>query len=96
MIGRPVFINCVHGHELEQHEVEDGSDDGESKEDEEEREEDVEGVCLQRLVLLEGHQVTKAWHKAKNSEKYHFWTKEHNVNNQDKGLLIETNVDLQL
>ena len=58
---RPVFINCVHGHELEEHKVEDGSDDGEAEEDEEESEEDVEGVGLQGLILLEGHQVTKAW-----------------------------------
>ena len=61
---RPVFIDCVHGHELEEHEVEDGGNDGEAKEDEEEGEEDVEGVRLQSLVLLEGHQVTKAWNKA--------------------------------
>ena len=57
---KPVFVNCVHGHELEEHEVEDSSDDGEAEEDEEESEEDVEGVRLQGLVLLEGHQVTKA------------------------------------
>ena len=62
---RPVFINCVHGHELEEHEVEDGSNDGEAEKDEEEGEEDVEGVRLQSLILLEGHQVTKAWNKAK-------------------------------
>ena len=64
-LRRPVFINCVHSHELEEHKVEDSSNDGEAKEDEEEGEEDVEGVCLQSLILLKGHQVTKAWNKAK-------------------------------
>ena len=59
----PVFINCVHGHELKEHQVEDSCNDGEAEEDEEESEEDVEGVGLQGLILLEGHQVTKAWSK---------------------------------
>ena len=58
MVG-PVLINGVHGHELEQHEVEDGGDDGEPEEDEEESEENVEGVRLQGLVLLEGNQIAK-------------------------------------
>ena len=62
---RPVFVNCVHSHELEEHKVEDSSNDCEAEEDEEEGEEDVEGVRLQSLILLEGHQVTKAWNKAK-------------------------------
>ena len=85
-IRRPVFINCVHGHELEQHEVEDGSDDGESKEDEEEREEDVEGVCLQRLVLLEGHQVTKTWHRGIRIKDMY------KTDLQDEGHLIELGI----
>ena len=58
MVG-PVLINGVHGHEFEQHEVEDGGDDGEPEEDEEESEENVEGVRLQGLVLLEGNQIAK-------------------------------------
>ena len=60
MVG-PVLINGVHGHEFEQHEVEDGGDDGEPEEDEEESEENVEGVRLQGLVLLEGNQIAKTW-----------------------------------
>ena len=57
----PVLVLGVHRHELEQHQVEDGGDDGEAEEDEEEGEEDVEGLGLQGFVLLEGHQVPEPW-----------------------------------
>ena len=57
----PVLVLGVHGHELEEHEVEDGGDDGQAEQDEEEGEEDVEGLALQGLVLLQGHEVAKTW-----------------------------------
>ena len=57
----PVLVLGVHGHELEQHQVEDGGDDGEAEQDEEEGEEDVEGLVLQGLVLLQGNKVTETW-----------------------------------
>ena len=37
----PVLVLGVHGHELEQHQVEDGGDDGEAEHDEEEGEGDI-------------------------------------------------------
>ena len=57
----PVLVLGVHGHELEEHEVEDGGDDGQAEQDEEEGEEDVEGLALQGLVLLQGHEVAETW-----------------------------------
>ena len=42
----PVFILGVHGHELEQHQVEQGGNDGQTEHDEEEGEYDVTRVIF--------------------------------------------------
>ncbi len=56
----PLLVLRVHGHELEDHQVERGGDDGEAEHDEEEGEGDVLRLLLQRVVLLQGHEVTEA------------------------------------
>jgi len=56
----PLLVLRVHGHELEDHQVERGGDDGEAEHDEEEGEGDVLRLLLQRVVLLQGHEVAEA------------------------------------
>ncbi len=57
----PLLVLGVHRHKLEDHEVEDGGDDGETEHDEEEGEGDVFRLLFQGVVLLQGHQVPKSW-----------------------------------
>ena len=56
----PVLVLRVHRHELEQHQVEQGGNDGQAEHDEEEREDDVLRSLLERVVLLESHQISKS------------------------------------
>lgn len=60
MLLVPLLVLRVHGHELEDEQVERGSDDGQAEHDEEEGEGDVLGLPLQAVVLLQGHQVPEA------------------------------------
>ena len=55
----PVLVLRVHRHELEQHQVEQGGNDGQAEHDEEEREDDVLRSLLERVVLLESNQISK-------------------------------------
>ena len=55
----PVLVLRVHRHELEQHQVEQGGNDGQTEHDEEEGEDDVLWSLLEGVVLLESHQVSK-------------------------------------
>ena len=48
----PILVLGVHGHELEQHQVEQGGDDGETEHYEEQGEDNVLRLGLQRIVLL--------------------------------------------
>ena len=55
----PVLVLRVHRHELEQHQVEQGGNDGQAEHDEEEGEDDVLRSLLKGVVLLESHQVSE-------------------------------------
>ena len=55
-----LLVLRVHGHELEDHQVERGGDNGEAEHDEEESEGDVFRFVLQRVVLLQGHEVAES------------------------------------
>ena len=60
LLDVPLLILGIHGHELEDHQVERGRDDGQAEHDEEERERDVLGLVLERVVLLQRHEVAEA------------------------------------
>ena len=55
----PVLVLGVHGHELEQDEVEEGSDHGEAEHDEEQGEDNILRLRLERVVLLQSNQISK-------------------------------------
>ena len=55
----PVLVLRVHRHELEQHQVEQGGNDGQAEHDKEEGEDDVLRPLLEGVVLLESHQISK-------------------------------------
>ena len=59
----PVLVLGVHGHELEQDEVEEGSDHGEAEHDEEQGEDNIFRLRLERVVLLKGNQISETWKK---------------------------------
>ena len=56
-----VLVLRIHCHELEQHQVQQSSNDGQTEHDEEEREDDVLWSLLECVVLLESNQISKAW-----------------------------------